>query len=71
MKKTNYFKNTFLPLAAGLTVGLFAYGLLTTDFDTELITKNLLKSVTVGVVTALILALLNSYFKITPFKKKQ
>ena len=71
MKKADYFKNTFLPLACGLTVGLFVYGLLNTDFNTDLITENLLKSVTVGIVTALILALLNMYFKITPFKKKQ
>ena len=71
MKKADYFKNTFFPLAAGLTTGLFVYGLLNTGFNTDLIIENLLKSLTVGIVTALILGLLNMYFKISPFKKKQ
>jgi len=71
MKKTNYFKSTFLPLSVGLSTGLFVYGLLTTEFTGNSVLTTLLKSITVGVVTGLVLGLLNIYFKLSLSKKKE
>lgn len=73
MKKAYYFKTVFIPLAVGITVGLFTYDLLGMLFFNEPISviNTALRSLFVGFFTGLILGLLNMYFKIFPFKQKQ
>ncbi|AWG26381.1 hypothetical protein FK004_14665 [Flavobacterium kingsejongi] len=77
MKKLNTFKFVFIIVAVGLTTGLFVYDVLNTilfNFERTNLLSTLgaiaLRSLFVGVFTALILALLNLYFKLFPFKKK-
>ena len=77
MKKLNTFKFVFIIVAVGLTTGLFVYDVLTTVLFSSEKTNLLstlgaiaLRSLFVGVFTAIILASLNLYFKIFPFAKK-
>jgi hypothetical protein len=72
MNRFFYFKVTFLQISAGLFVGALVYGLFDVDFSNrEALTKLLLKSFMVAVFTGLIMGLLNMYFKIGNFQKKE
>lgn len=72
MNRLFYFKVTFLSVAAALFSGMLVYGLLEVDFSNrDAITRLLLKSLVVAVVTALILGLLNMYFKVGNFQEKK
>ncbi len=72
MNRFYYFKMTFLSIAAGLFAGMLVYGLFDVDFsNTEALTKLLLKSLCVAVATGLILGILNMFFKIGKFQKKE
>lgn len=77
MKKLNTFKFVFIIVAVGLTTGLFVYDVLTTVlFNSErtnllsTLVTIALRSLFVGVLTAIIMASLNLYFKLFPFAKK-
>lgn len=72
MNRFFYFKVTFLSISAGLFAGGLVYGLFDVDFsNSEALTKLLLKSFMVAVITGLIMGLLNMYFKIGNFQKKE
>jgi uncharacterized protein YacL len=71
MKRFDYFKITFLFIGTGLTVGLlldklFSYILFNETFS---IGKAVFSSLFIGIGTALILGILNMYFRILPYKK--
>lgn len=69
MKKFDYFKLTFIYVAAGLTVGMFVFGLLTNKIDNSPVATLGLKSLFVGTVTGLLLGVFNMYVEMLPFKK--
>lgn len=72
MNKFFYFKVTFSSISAGLFVGALVYGLFDVDFSNrEALTKLLLKSFMAAVITGLIMGLLNMYFRIGNFQKKE
>lgn len=76
MKKTMnrffYFKVTFLSISAGIFVGMLVYGIFDIDFsNNEAIKKMLFKSLVMAVGTGLIMGLLNMFFKIDIFKRKE
>jgi hypothetical protein len=72
MNRFFYFKVTFLSISAGLFAGALVYGFFDVDFsNTEALTKLFLKSFMVAVITGLIMGLLNMYFKIGNFQKKE
>ena len=78
MEKEGYriFKITFLSLAAGISVGMFVYFAITAAFSDEHFgfdhyLKLFLKSFAVGIITALILAAINGFFKLFPMKSKE
>jgi len=73
MSRFPYFKTTFLPIFAGLFVGILIYGLFDIDFSNrEALVKLLLKSFVTALTTGLILVILNVFFKTEiPQKKKQ
>ena len=72
MNRFFYFKVTFLSITAGLFAGMVVYGLFEVDFSSsEAITKLLLKSFVTAIGTAFILGLLNMFFKIGNFDKKE
>lgn len=67
-----YFKVTFLSISAGLFVGLLIYGLLDVNFSEQSsIVKWLSKSLIVAVGTGLVLGILNMFFKVSTFHKKE
>ncbi|MFM9989083.1 hypothetical protein [Flavobacterium sp.] len=67
-----YFKVTFLSISAGLFAGIFVYGLFDIDLsNSEAITKLLLKSLATGIGTGIVLGILNMFFKIGNFPKKE
>ena len=71
MSKLFYFKVTFLAVSAGLFVGLFVYGLFDIDFSNgQEIMQLFLKSLVTGVGTGLVLGILNMFFKIGIFPKR-
>lgn len=71
MTRFYYFKITFIAVATGLTTGLFVYnGLTIENFTMPIVGTAVAKSLFTGICTALILALLNMIFRITPFKNK-
>jgi hypothetical protein len=71
MKKAEYFKITFVAIVIGLTVGQIVYGLLTKGIITDLqkIQELIFRSLFVAILTALVLGILNMYFKILPIQK--
>ena len=72
MDRFFYFKVTFLSISAGLFVGMLVYGFLDINFsNSEAITKLLLKSLVTAIVTGLIMGILNMFFKIGNFQKKE
>jgi hypothetical protein len=72
MNRFFYFKVTFLSISAGLFAGALVYGLFDVDFSNkEALTELFLKSFMVAVITGLIMGLLNMYFKIGNFQKKE
>jgi len=72
MNRFFYFKVTFLSVTAGLFAGILVFGLFDIDFsNTDAITKLLLKSLVTAIGTGLILGILNMFFKIGNFNKKE
>ena len=72
MNRFFYFKVTFLQISAGLFVGALVYGLFDVDFSNrEALIKLFLKSFIVAVIIGLLMGLLNMYFKIGYFQKKE
>jgi hypothetical protein len=72
MDRFFYFKVTFLSISAGLFVGMLVYGFLDINFsNSEAITKLLLKSLVTAIVTGLTMGILNMFFKIGNFQKKE
>lgn len=67
-----YFKVTFLSISAGLFAGILIYGSFNVDFShSEALTKLFFKSVVIAIGTGLILGILNMFFKIGNFQKKE
>lgn len=67
-----YFKQTFLSITVGLFAGILVYGLFDIDFsNSEALKILLLKSLVTAVGTGLILGILNMFFKIGNFQKKE
>lgn len=72
MTKFQYFKVTFFSVGLGLTVGLLLWNLWDLGiYDIAHIRQAIFKSLFVGVLTAFILALINAFFKLFPFKQVQ
>jgi hypothetical protein len=67
-----YFKVTFLSLAAGIFAGMVVYGIFDIDFsNSEELSKLLWKSFVTAIGTGLIMGILNMFFKIGNFPKKE
>jgi xanthosine utilization system XapX-like protein len=67
MSNSSRFKIAFFAMSAGIFVGTLVYGLFEVDFsDKEALLKLFLKSLITGVVSGLVLGLLNMFFKFTP-----
>ncbi len=65
MSKPSHFKVAFLAVSAGLFVGTLVYGLFEVDFsDREALMKLVLSSLAIGIVSGLVLGLMNMYFKL-------
>ncbi|MBS1639136.1 MAG: hypothetical protein JSR12_03690 [Bacteroidetes bacterium] len=72
MNKLFYFKVTFLQISAGLFTGMIVYGLFDIDFSkSEMIMSLIKKSLVTATSTGLILGVLNMFFKIGSFQKRQ
>jgi xanthosine utilization system XapX-like protein len=72
MNRFFYFRVTFLSISAGLFAGMLVYGLFDVDFSNrEALTKLLLKSLMGALGTGLIMGILNMFFKIGNFQKKE
>jgi hypothetical protein len=72
MNRFFYFKVTFLSITAGLFAGILVYGLFDIDFsNSEALKTLLLKSLVTAVGTGFILGILNMFFKIGNFQKKE
>ncbi len=72
MSRLFYFKVTFLSISVGLFVGILVYGLFDIDFSNSEALKTLvLKSLATGVGTGFVLGVLNMFFKIGNFPKKE
>ena len=72
MNRFYYFKVTFLSISAGLFAGALVFGLFDVDFSNrEALIKLFLKSFMVAVIIGLLMGLLNMYFKIGYFQKKE
>jgi len=72
MNRFFYFKVTFLSVTAGLFAGIVVFGLFDVDFsNTDAITKLLLKSIVTAIGTGLVLGILNMFFKIGNFQKRE
>jgi hypothetical protein len=72
MNRFFYFKVTFLSITAGLFAGMLVYGLFDVDFsNTEALTKLLWRSLVTSIATGLTLGILNMFFKIGNFQKKE
>ena len=67
-----YFKVTFLSLSAGIFVGMVFYGIFDINFsNSEELSKLLWKSFVTAIGTGLIMGILNMFFKIGNFPKKE
>ena len=72
MNKFFYFKVTFLSISFGLFIGILVYGLFDLDFsNSDAIVKLLFKSLAIAIVTGLVLGILNMFFKIGNYQKKE
>ena len=72
MDRLSYIVVTFLSISTGLFVGILVYGLFDIDFSNSEALKTLvLKSLATGVGTGFILGILNMFFKIGNFPKKE
>jgi H+/Cl- antiporter ClcA len=72
MNRFFYFKVTFLSITAGLFAGMLVYGLFDVDFsNNEALIKLLLKSLFTAIGTGLIMGILNMFFKIGNFQRKE
>lgn len=72
MNRFFYFKVTFLSISAGLFAGIFVYGLFDVNYsNNEGLTKLLFKSFATAIATGLILGILNMFFKIGNFQKRE
>lgn len=72
MNRFFYFKVTFLSVTAGLFAGILVFGLFDIDFsNTDAITRLLLKALVTAIGTGLVLGILNMFFKIGNFQKKE
>ena len=72
MNRFFYFKVTFLSISTGLFAGRLVYGLFDIDFsNSEAFIKLLLKAFVTATVTGFILGILNMFFKIGNFQKKE
>lgn len=72
MNRFFYFKVTFLSVTAGLFAGILIFGLFDIDFsNTGAITKLLVKAVVTAIGTGLVLGILNMFFKIGNFQRKE
>ena len=70
MINLQYFKITFITVAAGLTGGLIAYGLFDVNFNEgSAIGQLIFKSAVLGIITGALLGLLNMFLKIQPIKR--
>lgn len=72
MTRFFYFKVTFVSISAGLFAGMLVYGLFDIDYSKPgALTTLLMKSFVTAIGTGLIMGLLNMYFKIGNFQKKE
>jgi hypothetical protein len=72
MTKLFYFKVTFLSISAGLFIGSFVYGLFDADFsNSDAILKLAFKSLVTGIAVGFVLGILNMFFKIGIYQKKE
>jgi hypothetical protein len=72
MNRFFYFKVTFSAIALGLFAGLLIYGLLDVDFSNRnSVTKWFLKAFLTAIGTGLVLGILNMFFKIGNFQRKE
>mgnify|MGYP000468074852 CR=1 FL=1 len=72
MNRFFYFKVTFLSNAAGIFAGMVVYGIFDIDFsNSEELTKLLWKSFVTAIGIGLIMGILNMFFKIGNFQKKE
>jgi xanthosine utilization system XapX-like protein len=72
MNRFIYFKVTFLSISAGLFVGALVYGLFDVDFsNNEALLKLLWRSLFMAIGTGLIMGILNMFFKIGNFQKRE
>jgi xanthosine utilization system XapX-like protein len=72
MNRFFYFKVTFLSISAGLFVGALVYGLFDVDFsNNEALLKLLWRSLFMAIGTGLIMGILNMFFKIGNFQKRE
>lgn len=65
-----YFKIVFLPISAAIFSAMLVYGLFEIDFSSDTIIKLLIKSLAAGVLSGLVLGVLNVFFKVVPFQEK-
>jgi xanthosine utilization system XapX-like protein len=72
MNRFFYFKVTFLSISAGLFVGALVYGLFDVDFsNNEALVKLLWRALFMAIGTGLIMGILNMFFKIGNFQKRE
>jgi xanthosine utilization system XapX-like protein len=72
MNRFFYFKVTFLSISAGLFVGALVYGLFDVDFsNNEALLKLLWRSLFMAIGTGLTMGILNMFFKIGNFQKRE
>jgi len=71
MTKLFYFRVTFLSISAGLFTGSFVYGLFEADFsNSDVILKLAFKSLVTAIAVGFLLGILNMFFKIGIYQKK-
>ena len=72
MNRFFYFKVTFLSITDVLFAAILVYGLFDIDFsNSEALTNLLLKSFVTAIGTGFVLGVLNMFFKIGNFQKKE
>jgi H+/Cl- antiporter ClcA len=71
MINLQYFKITFISVAAGLAGGLIVRGLFDINFnDGAAIAHLVFKSVVIGIIIGALLGVLNMFLKVQPFKRR-
>ena len=72
MTNKDYFKRTFLTVAAGLFAGTFVYGAFEIDFSNiSGISKLFIRSLVTSVLTGFVMGILNMFFKFGSFQRKK